>query len=288
VVAGLRRLPGGVRDPLRSSSFGVGQLLAAALERGASKLVLGAGGSACTDGGAGMVQALGVRLADHAGRPLPRGGAALADLAAVDASGLDPRLCRSRLLVASDVDSPLLGPTGAARMFGPQKGASPAQVRLLERALARWADATRSATGRDVALVPGAGSAGGVGFAALAYLDAAIRPGIELVLELVGMDAALAGAALVVTGEGRLDRQTLRGKAPAGVAAAAARHGVPVVAVAGRIALSPAEVAAAGFTAGYSLSALEPDRSASISNAEALLTRIGRQIAADLPRLLIR
>jgi glycerate 2-kinase len=279
-VAGLRRLPGQLA-PLTASTYGLGQLIAAALDRGARTIVLGAGGSASTDGGAGLLQALGVRLADQRGRPLGRGGAALNDLALIDPAGLDRRLGSVRFLVASDVDSPLLGPSGAAAVFGPQKGAGPAQMALLDRALSRWADASKAVTGLDVADVPGAGSAGGTGYAAIAYLGARLLPGIDLVLDLIGFDAAVDGAALVITGEGSLDHQTLSGKAPAGVARAAARLGVPVVAVAGRVLLTDAELAGAGFTAAYSLAAFEPDLERSIARVRPLLEQAGRQIAAD-------
>jgi len=278
-VAGLRRLPGARPAPLTASTYGVGQVIAAALERGAATIVLGIGGSATTDGGAGMVQALGVRLADERGRDLPRGGAALRDLAAVDLAGLDRRIAGVRLLVASDVDNKLLGTAGAAVVFGPQKGASPADVALLDGALARWSALTASVTSLDLAAAPGAGAAGGTGFAAMAYLGARLVPGADLVLDLIGFDAALTGARLVITGEGSLDRQSLGGKAPVGVARAAARHGVPVAVVAGRIQLTARELAAAGFAAAYSLADLEPDPAVSIAAAAELLERVGGQVA---------
>jgi glycerate kinase len=192
--------------------------------RGRRRIVLGIGGSASTDGGAGLVQALGARLLDARGRQIGRGGAALAAVESLDLAGLHPAPAKAEVVVASDVDNPLLGPRGAAAVYGPQKGASPADVAELDAALSQWAQAVRSVTGDDVADRPGAGAAGGVGFAALAVLAATLRPGIDLVLDLVGFRAALPGAGLVVTGEGSLDEQTLHGKAPAGVAAAAARQ----------------------------------------------------------------
>jgi glycerate kinase len=281
-VVGLERM----RElaPLTASTFGLGQVITAALDRGAATIILGVGGSASTDGGAGMMQALGVRLLDAAGAGLGRGGAALADLASIDLSGLDPRLAGVAVLVASDVDNPLLGESGAAAVFGPQKGASPAQVPQLDRALARWASLTAAVTGRDEAGSPGAGAAGGTGFAALAYLHAELKPGIELVLELVGLDAALARADLLITGEGSLDAQSLRGKAPVGVARAAGRVGVPVVAVAGQCLLTSDELADAGLLAAYSLSALEPDAAVSMREAPRLLAQIGQMIAMRLER----
>jgi len=281
-VTGLRRLAGPLA-PLTASTYGVGQVIAAALDHGARTIVLGIGGSASTDGGAGMLQALGMSLTDERGRPLGRGGAALELVAAADSAGLDSRLAATAFLVACDVSNPLLGPSGAAAVFGPQKGASRRDVALLDRALARWSALTESVTGADVAAAPGAGAAGGTGFAALAYLGARLVTGIDLVLELIGFDAALAGTALVVTGEGSLDRQTLGGKAPLGVARAAGKRGVPVVAVAGRVLLTDAELAAAGFAAAYSLAAFEPDQQTSIRQAAQLLERIGAQVAVSPP-----
>ncbi len=279
-VAGLRRLPAGLA-PLTASTYGVGQVISAALADAAT-IVLGIGGSASTDGGAGMVQALGVRLTDELGQTLGRGGAALAGLAAIDLTRLDQRIAATSILVASDVDNPLLGPSGAAAVFGPQKGASGADIAMLEAALARWAALTNSATGSDVAGVPGAGAAGGTGFAALAYLGARLVPGAQLLLDLTGFDAALPGADLVITGEGSLDRQTLGGKAPVGVARAAAARGVPVVAVAGRVELTAAELADAGFTGAYAISDLEPDQAVSMTRNAGLLAEIGARIAANL------
>lgn len=277
-VTGLRRLPGPLA-PLTASTYGVGQVIAAALDRGARQIVLGIGGSASTDGGAGLLQALGLRLLDRGGAAVGRGGAALADLASIDVEGLDRRL--GDLLVASDVDNPLLGPRGAAAVFGPQKGATPADVEVLDAALRRFARLTESAAGRDVAGVAGAGAAGGTGFGALAYLGARLVPGADLVLDLIGFDAALAGAELVITGEGSMDAQSLRGKAPVGVARAATRHGIPVVAVAGRVLLDEAEVAGAGFAAAYSLAELEPDPAASMARVAELLRQVGHRVATS-------
>jgi glycerate 2-kinase len=283
-VVGLQRLSGGRAAPLEASTYGLGQVLGGALDRGVRKIVIGLGGSASTDGGAGMLQALGLRLTDGQARPAGRGGAALLDLARVDTASLDPRLGMVEVLVAADVDNPLLGPRGAAAVFGPQKGASAGQVAVLERALAHWAELTRSATGRDVARVPGAGAAGGTGFGALAYLGASVQPGIELILDIFGFDAALAGADLVITGEGGLDAQTLGGKAPLGVARSAARRGIPVVAVAGQVTLSAGQLAAAGISAVYALTSIEADRAAAMAGASALLQQIGRQIAEQIGR----
>lgn len=280
-VCGLELLPGGRPDPLGASTYGLGQVLAHAITHGATDVVLGIGGSAATDGGAGMVQALGAGLLDGQGRDLPHGGAALLDLASLDVTELRRGLGDVRIVVASDVDNPLLGPRGAAAVFGPQKGASPADVAQLERALAVWAERVAEVTGTDFAGRAGAGAAGGTGFAALALLNADLRPGIELMLEWLDFDRALRGADLVVTGEGSLDDQSLAGKAPVGVAKVAARAGVTTVAVAGRSLLSDERLRSAGIARAYSLAEIEPDLEKSMTNAAALLHDLGRRIASD-------
>lgn len=283
-ASGLDLLPGGARAARTATSRGTGELIAAALDRGATSIVLGVGGSACTDGGAGMLQALGVRLSTGGG-PVGPGGAALVELVAVDLSGLDTRLAGVEVVLASDVDNPLLGPQGAAAVFGPQKGADADDVAALERGLARLAhliDAHPLA--RPAALTPGAGAAGGVGYAALVVLGARREPGIEVVQRLTGLAERIAAADLVVTGEGSLDAQSLGGKTPLGVAAAARAASVPVVAVCGRTTLEPAALAAAGFAAVYALADLEPDSAVSMAEALPLLQRVGRLIAEDLAR----
>jgi glycerate kinase len=280
-VVGLDRLPGGRLDPLGASTYGLGLVIADAIRRGATEIILGLGGSASTDGGAGMVQALGARLRDATGADLPPGGAALADLATLDLAPLRAAAGSTAFVVASDVDNPLLGPNGAAAVFGPQKGAGATDLAVLERGLARWANVVAETIGQDHANDPGAGAAGGTGFAALALLGATVRSGIELVLELIDFRARLAGADLVITGEGSLDQQSLAGKAPVGVARAAGRHGIPVVAVAGRSLLRQGDLAGAGLAAAYPLSDLEPDPAKSMANAAALLEATGRRIGTD-------
>ena len=280
-ACGLVRLPGGRLAPMTATSFGAGDLVRAALDAGCRTIVLGVGGSASTDGGAGMLQALGAGVFDAAGVSLPHGGGALADVARVDMSTVDGRLVGAEIVLACDVDNPLLGPTGAAATFGPQKGADPAQVDTLDLALAQWAKVLGATTGRDVADAPGAGAAGGIGYAALAALGATRRPGIELLLELVGFDEQLAGAELVITGEGSLDEQTLHGKAPAGVADAARVAGIPVVAVAGRCLLTNERLNEAGIAAAYPLSDIEPDPTRSMADADNLVRQAGARIARD-------
>ncbi len=281
-VTGLDLLPGGSPDPLGASTYGLGQVVGHALDAGVTEVVLGVGGSASTDGGAGLVQALGAVLRDREGRELARGGAALADLASLEVSRLAERVAGVHFTVATDVDNPLLGPTGAAAVFGPQKGADPATITRLESALATWAGVVADTTGTDVAERPGTGAAGGTAFAACALLGADLTPGIELVLDLVGFHDALGrGVDLVVTGEGSLDEQTLSGKAPVGVARAVRGTGVPVVAVAGRCLLGEDVLRSAGIAAAYPLTDVEPDPAVSIRDAERLLVGIGERIAHE-------
>jgi len=234
-ASGLQQLKREERTALHSTTFGVGQLIGAALDAGARSLVLTLGGSATNDAGAGMLEALGGRLLDAEGNRLPPGGAALADLATLDLDGLDPRLASLEVQTAVDVDNPLLGERGASAIFGPQKGASEADVARLDAALAHFADHAARALGEDFRELPGAGAAGGMGFAARAFLGAALRPGIELVMDQVDFDSLLAGADWVITGEGQLDGQSLSGKTPIGIARRAERFGVPTVVLAGRL-----------------------------------------------------
>ncbi|WP_330254352.1 glycerate kinase [Nocardia sp. NBC_00565] len=279
-VSGLVRLPGGKFAPMTATSRGAGAVIAAAIEAGCRRVVLGIGGSAGTDGGAGLLRALGARLLDADGVEIGDGGAELARLDAIDLAAVREQLAGVEITVACDVDNPLTGPRGAAAVYGPQKGADGDQVAALDAALTHWADCVAEATGTDLRERAGAGAAGGVGFAAVAVLGARLRPGIELVLELVGFAERVVSADLVVTGEGMLDEQTLYGKAPAGVAVAAGASGVPVVAVCGQNALSANQLRAAGFSAVYSLAEIEPDLARCFAAGGLLLERLGARIAA--------
>ncbi len=281
-VSGLRLLPPDRLAPLTATSYGTGEVVRAALDQGCRSVVLGIGGSASTDGGAGMLEALGVRLFDAADNPLPHGGGALADLRRVDLTGLHPAVADTRIVVACDVDNPLLGPHGAAAVYGPQKGAGPEDVPALDAALAHWADLVDAATGRSgVRDRAGAGAAGGVGYAAMAVLGAELEPGIGLILDLVRFADHLPGASLVITGEGSLDEQTLHGKAPAGVASAAAKAGVPVVTVSGRLALDREQLRAAGSEAAYALTDIEPDVRRCVADAGPLLEKLAQGLARE-------
>jgi glycerate 2-kinase len=281
-ASGLSRLPDGVAAPLTASSYGVGELIGAAVGMGAKRIVLGLGGVACTDGGAGLVTALGARLLDESGAELPPGGAALARLHRIDASALQD-LSGTEVIAATDVDNPLLGERGAAAVYGPQKGASAEDVTALEDGLARWADVTERTLGRSIRNDPGAGAAGGLGFAALAFLGARMRPGIDLLLDLLSFAGHLPGARLVITGEGALDAQTLHGKAPVGVAraTAAAAPGVPVLAVAGICSLTADQLRSAGIAAAYALADIEPDLARCRQQAGPLLEELAAILARD-------
>ncbi|MGA5052641.1 glycerate kinase [Streptomyces cellulosae] len=276
-ASGLQRLPEGVFAPLTASTYGSGELLRAALDAGARSIVFGVGGSATTDGGAGMLAALGARFLTASGEPAGPGGAALAEVATADLSGLDPRLRLVEFVLASDVDNPLTGPKGAAAVYGPQKGASPEDVERLDAALGHFVKVLDAA---EVAASPGAGAAGGIGFGAL-LLGARFRPGIEVMLDVLGFASALERADLVITGEGSLDEQTLHGKAPAGVAAAARAAGKDVVAVCGRLALAPEVLGRAGIRRAYALTDVEPDVAVCIAEAGPILERTAERIARD-------
>lgn len=252
-AAGLALLPADRLDVLQASTLGVGQLLQAALELGARHIVLGIGGSATTDAATGLATALGMRFLDQAGNPLAGNGANLSHICRIDSSGLDSRLAGVRLEVACDVDNPLLGEHGAARIYAPQKGAGPDEVALLEQGLASLADVIERQFGIDVRELPGGGAAGGMGAGLTALFQAELKPGAQLVLELLQVESAIASADLVLTGEGRLDYQTRYGKAPGAVAALAGKHAVPCIAVAGMLDDSAYELHDSGFTAVFSL-----------------------------------
>ncbi|MCT1434487.1 MULTISPECIES: glycerate kinase [Dietzia] len=281
-ACGLLRLPGGEARPLEASSRGVGEVMLAALRSGRGNIHLGIGGSASTDGGAGMLAALGARFLDSSGTELPDGGGALVNLDRIDLDGLDPAVRAARILVACDVDNPLLGPLGAARVYGPQKGAIPDQLDELEAGLTRLVRVLR-AQGLDVDPdAPGSGAAGGVGFIARELLGASLDPGFEVLGTLTGLEDVLSAADLVITGEGRLDDQTMHGKTPMGVAALCRSHAVPVVAVCGRLDLGADRVAEAGFAAAAALTEREPDLARSIANAGPLLEEVAAEVVSRI------
>ncbi|MGI5471667.1 glycerate kinase [Streptomyces sp. CA-132043] len=283
-ASGLQHLPDGVFAPLTATTYGTGELLLAALDAGARSVVFGVGGSATNDGGAGMLAALGARFLDRAGEPVAPGGGPLAGLATADLGGLDPRLATTEIVLASDVDNPLTGPKGAPAVYGPQKGASEADVATLDAALAHYAKVLEAAVGpkaAEYAVAPGAGAAGGIGYGALVGLGAEFRPGIDVMLDVLGFGPALERATFVITGEGSLDEQTLHGKAPAGVAAAARARGLTVVAVCGRLLLPPSALLQAGIERAYPLTALEPDPERCMAHAGPLLEQAAESLARD-------
>ena len=280
-ASGISRLPHGTLAPLTASTYGTGQLLLAALDAGCRSLILGVGGSASTDGGAGMVQALGARFLSAAGEEVGRGGAALLDLDRVDPTLLDPRLASTTVILACDVDNPLVGAQGAATVYGPQKGATSDDVELLDKALSHYAEVVHRDMGLHLSHRAGAGAAGGTGAGAIAFLGAVSSSGIELMLEVVGFARAVEGADLVITGEGSLDAQSLSGKTPVGVARAAASAGVPVIALVGRLEVGPDELRAVGITSARALLELEPDDILAQRDAAVLLARLAEEVGAS-------
>ncbi len=285
-ACGLSRLPGGTLAPLTSTSLGFGELIRAALDDGCRHLVLAVGGSASTDGGAGMLAALGARLLDGDGNDVPPTGGQLSAIDHTDLTGLHPGVAAATVVLACDVDNPLLGPQGAASIYGPQKGCSTADIAALEAGLRHWStlldtSGTPGPDGHPAAAAPGSGAAGGVGFAALAVLGATAESGIDLLLQLTGFHRHLPGTDLVITGEGCLDEQTLHGKAPAGVAAAARQAGIPAIAVAGRSLLTRGQLAESGITAAHTLLEIEPDITRCLAEPGPLLERLATERIAD-------
>ena len=282
-ASGLPLVPLRKRNPLVTTTHGTGDLLRSALDRGARKILIGIGGSATNDGGAGVAEALGARLVDARGRAIPPGGGGLATLARIDLRGLDPRVRGVRIEVACDVTNPLTGPTGAARVYGPQKGATPAMVRTLDRNLARLARIIKRDLGIEVDRLPGSGAAGGLGAGLVAFLGAKLRPGVAMVVDAVALRRTLRGADLVITGEGCMDRQSAFGKTPVGVARAAKEQGIPVVAICGSIGDGAEAVLAQGIDAYFAITPRPMPLDESLRRAPELL----RTTAAQVMRLFV-
>jgi glycerate kinase len=279
MASGLQLLSLDQRDATITSTFGTGELIKAAVDAGAERVILAIGGSATNDAGTGMLSALGARFLDDDDRALDPGGLALTQLARIDLTGLDPRLNSVQFEVAADVNNPLCGLQGASHIFGPQKGASPEQVLALDAALGHFAEHSAQALGRDDSEYPGSGAAGGMGFAAKAYLNASFRPGVEVVADLTGLADALEGADLVITGEGRFDAQTLRGKTPFGVARMAQRNNVPVIVLAGTLGEGYADLYAHGISAAFAVTSGPMTLEFACANAATLLHDRARDIA---------
>jgi glycerate kinase len=281
-ASGLELVPPPLRNPLVTTTFGVGELIRAALDDGARRFIVGIGGSATNDGGAGMLQALGVRLLDASGGDLPHGGGALAGLERIDVSGRDPRLAECSIEVACDVDNPLVGPNGASAIFGPQKGATPEVVRILDANLGHYAAVVERTIGKSVADMAGAGAAGGLGAGLYAFLGARLRPGIEIVMAAVELDRVVRDADLVITGEGRLDSQTIHGKTPVGVASVAQRHGKPVIAIAGGLGTGFEAVYDHGIVAVFSVVPRPCSLAEALAEGALNLRNTARDVAATL------
>ena len=271
-ASGLALLPYKDRNPRHTSTYGTGQLIKRALDRGYRRIIVGMGGSATNDGGVGMAWALGARFYDSKGHPLTPGGAALSRLASIDVLGLHPALKRAEIIAASDVDNPLCGPEGASAVYGPQKGANANTVRVLDKALERYASVVRESLGIDVAERPGAGAAGGLGAGLMAFCDGQVRSGIDIVCQVLDFDARLQGADLVVTGEGRLDASTVYNKAPVGVARRAAALGIPVIALAGSLGRGFEAVYEHGITAAVCIVDRPLSMRVSVARTSELLT----------------
>jgi glycerate kinase len=281
-ASGLALIAAHLRNPWETTSYGTGELVRAALDTGVNHLIIGIGGSATNDGGAGMLQALGVKLQDLNGCEIGFGGGKLASLEHIEISGMDPRLRSCRIEAACDVNNPLTGPKGASAVFGPQKGATPEMVAALDANLIRYASIINRDLGVQVESVPGAGAAGGMGAALLAFLGAQLRPGIEIIMEAVGFEAIVKHADMVITGEGRIDSQTIHGKTPIGVARMAKRYGKPVIGIAGCLASDAAVVHGHGFDAVFSVITQVCTVEEALTNAAVNVRTASRNIAAIL------
>lgn len=281
-ASGLHLVEPSERNPMLTTTYGTGELIKAALDKGVDHIIIGIGGSSTNDGGVGMAQALGAKLVDDKGVDLPFGGGALASLANIDLSGLDSRLAKVQLEVACDVDNPLCGPKGASHIFGPQKGATPEMVVQLDANLAHYAQVIRQTNGKDVIDQAGAGAAGGLGAALLGLFDATLRPGISIVMDAVNLAEVVKDADLVITGEGRIDSQTIHGKTPIGVARTAKLYDVPVIGIAGSIAQDCHVVHQHGLDAVYSVVLGATDLSTALKEAAFNVEMTSRNVAAAL------
>lgn len=281
-ASGLELLPPAARNPLKTTSWGTGELIRHALDLGVTRMIIGIGGSATNDGGAGMVQALGAQLLTADGQPIAPGGAGLSTLATIDISGLDPRLAQCRIDVACDVTNPLVGDEGASAVFGPQKGATPEMVVQLDRALAHYAGQIAQDLDLDVLTLEGGGAAGGMGAALYAFCGANLRPGIDIVTDALHLDALVADADLVITGEGRIDSQTIHGKVPVGVARVAKRYQIPVIGIAGSLTADVGVVHQHGLDAVFSVLHRICSLDEALAEAGANVRMAARNIAATI------
>jgi len=285
-ASGLTLVPPNKRNPLVTTTYGTGQLIQAALEHGCRRLIIGIGGSATNDGGAGMAQALGAKLLTVAGKQIQWGGGGLGELHSIDISGLHPRIAEVETVVACDVNNPLTGERGAAYVYGPQKGATPEIVKVLDANLAHFDKVVERNLGKAVGNIPGAGAAGGLGAGLIAFLNATLRSGIDIVIEAVQLAQRLEDVDLVITGEGRMDFQTVFGKTPVGVAKVAKKRGIPVIAIAGSLAEGADSVYDAGIDAMIDIVPEPMPLEFAIENAPTLITvaaeRVARMVAIGM------
>ncbi|MBR9874801.1 MAG: glycerate kinase [Vibrionaceae bacterium] len=281
-ASGLHLVDPDKRNPMITTTFGTGELIAAVLDKGVEHIIVGIGGSATNDGGLGMAQALGIRLLDETGESLGFGGGELSKLHSIDTSGLDPRLAQVRLEVACDVDNPLCGPQGASQVFGPQKGATPEMVEQLDRNLVHYSRIIETQLGQDALNRPGAGAAGGLGAALMSLLNAELRPGIEIVMDAINLEETIEHADLVITGEGRIDSQTIHGKTPVGIARVANKHFVPVIGIAGCLSQDCGVVHEHGIDAVFSIVNRSVDMPTAFAEAAQNIELTARNIAAML------
>jgi glycerate kinase len=277
-ASGLPLVPEDKRNPMFTTTYGTGELIRAALDRGCRKLIVGIGGSATVDGGAGMAQALGARLLDKDGNEVPRGGGGLEHLDRIDVSQLDLRIAESTTVVACDVDNPLVGPRGGPEVYGPQKGATPEMVKKLDKYLDRYADIIKRDLGADVKETPGAGAAGGLGAGLMAFLNAELKLGIDIVIEASGLERHLKDADLVITGEGKIDSQTIYGKTPIGVAKSAKKFGIPVIGIGGGISDDASVVYENGIDALMSIISYPMSLEIAMRRAHALLADAAERV----------
>lgn len=277
-TAGLNLVPPELRNPLITTTYGFGELIRQALDAGAQKLILGIGGSCTNDGGAGMLEALGVKFLDNKGQNIGLGGGCLADLGKIDVSGLDPRLLNTEVIVACDVINPLCGPEGASAVYGPQKGATSEMVSMLDNNLSHYSDRIFECTGRQVKDIPKTGAAGGVGAGLIAFLNVRLEPGSQVIMDAAGMESVISDADLVITGEGLTDRQTQYGKVPFAVVREAAKYGVPVVCLSGGITEDARLLYNHGFSGVFSITEGPISLNEAIIKAEALLERAAERI----------
>lgn len=279
-ASGIELVPPQERDPLKATSYGTGELIKRALEENISKIIVAIGGSATNDGGVGMLQALGVRFTREDGSEIGFGGGELGEIAHIDISNLDPRLQHVEVLTACDVDNPLTGERGASAVFGPQKGATPEMVKRLDANLHHYANCVKAATGCDIEFEKGAGAAGGMGAALLAFLDATLMPGIDIVLNTVEFEKTLVGADLVITGEGRIDSQTIHGKTPVGVSRLAQKHGIKTIALAGSVGDGVEVLKSAGIIACFSVVPSPCELKDAIAQGRENLLKTAKQLAS--------